>query len=218
MDHGGGRVLGLGTVDSMAGSNPRQKPHLGARANFFLYEGKYGVLSSQCGILFEKPQKPYPKREFSTGAESLSASRRVFFSLDVFHFCDSFTIMGILEKRWISLYWASFSIITYTSLVGAGNVVQLAVGWQGPPPGLVNNQTSLRLKARSYIEEGMYNNVSRHAFGSYMANVTIGTPGQQLSLVIVTGSADTIVLASTAYECNQKTWPDGDGPCYGGTC
>ncbi len=51
-----------------------------------------------------------------------------------------------------------------------------------------------------------------------MANVTVGTPGQSLSLVIENYWSETIVLAATAYECNQKSWPDGDGPCFGGTC
>ena len=51
-----------------------------------------------------------------------------------------------------------------------------------------------------------------------MANVTVGTPGQSLSLVIDNGWSDTIVLAASAYECNQKSWADGDGPCFGGTC
>ncbi|KAE9367377.1 acid protease, partial [Stipitochalara longipes BDJ] len=63
----------------------------------------------------------------------------------------------------------------------------------------------------------MYNNRSTAAYGAYMANVTIGTPGQSVSLAIELGWSHTIVLATTAYECNQKSWTDGDGPCYGGT-
>jgi hypothetical protein len=127
--------------------------------------------------------------------------------------------MGFWKISYSSVFWASlFSTITYSPLVRAGNVVQLTVEWKAPPPSLVNNQVSRRLKARGYIQEGMYNNVSAQAFGSYMANVTVGTPGQQLSLVIENGSSDTIVLAANAYECTQKSWTIGNGPCFGGTC
>lgn len=126
--------------------------------------------------------------------------------------------MGNLKAQFMSLYWTSFLLITYSSLVRAGNVVQLAVGWQPAPPSVIDNQISRRLKARSHIQEGIYNNVSTLAYGSYMANVTIGTPGQQLSLVIETGGSDTIVLSATAYECSQTSWSNGFGPCYGGTC
>jgi Eukaryotic aspartyl protease len=119
----------------------------------------------------------------------------------------------------MTVYWASLlSIITQNSLVQAGNAIQLKFEWRAPPPSLVQDETLRRLKSRSHIQAGMYNNVSVTAYGAYMANVTIGTPGQSLMLVIETGSAETIVLAASAYECNQHSWANGDGPCYGGTC
>jgi hypothetical protein len=126
--------------------------------------------------------------------------------------------MAFWEGSWRAAYWALlFSIVTYDSLVQAGNVVHLTVDSKKPPPGAVQNELLRRLNARSYVQEGIYNNRSTAAWGAYMANVTIGTPAQPVSLVIETWG-DTIVLAATAYECNQKSWTDGDGPCYGGTC
>jgi hypothetical protein len=127
--------------------------------------------------------------------------------------------MGFLELRWISAPWALLlSIVTYSSFVQAGNVVHLTVDWKEPPPVVVQNELLRRLNARSYIQEGMYNNLSLGAYGAYMANVTIGTRAQSVSLVIENSWSDTVVLASTAYECNQKSWTNGDGPCIGGTC
>jgi hypothetical protein len=127
--------------------------------------------------------------------------------------------MGSLEVRWRSVSWTFLlGIVTYNSLVHAQNVVHLTVDWKEPPPGVAQNELLRRLNARSYIQEGLYNNRSLGAYGAYMANVTIGTPAQSVSLVIENGWSDTIVLASTAYECNQKSWVNGDGPCQGGTC
>lgn len=51
-----------------------------------------------------------------------------------------------------------------------------------------------------------------------MANVTVGSPGQQVSLVIDTGSSDVFVLAKTADQCTQARLAAQDGPCVGGTC
>ena len=127
--------------------------------------------------------------------------------------------MESLEVGWRSAFWTLLlSIITYNPLVQASNVVHLTFDWKESLPGVVQNELSHRPNARSYIQEGMYNNRSLKAYGSYMANVTVGTPGQSLSLVIENSWSETILLAATAYECNQKSWLNGDGPCYGGTC
>ena len=127
--------------------------------------------------------------------------------------------MAFCEGSWGAAYWVLLLLIaTFNSLVQAGNVVHLTVDWKQPPPGAVQNELLRRLNARSYLQAFMYNNRSTAAYGAYMVNVTIGTPGQPVSLAIELGWSDTIVLATTAYECNQKSWTDGDGPCYGGTC
>lgn len=50
--------------------------------------------------------------------------------------------------------------------------------------------------------------------GLYYANVTVGTPAQQLSLQIDTGSSDVWVPSSTASICQDTR----DGGCPGGSC
>lgn len=50
--------------------------------------------------------------------------------------------------------------------------------------------------------------------GLYYANVTVGTPAQQLSLQIDTGSSDVWVPSSSAPICEDIR----DGGCPGGSC
>lgn len=50
--------------------------------------------------------------------------------------------------------------------------------------------------------------------GLYYANVTVGTPAQQLSLQIDTGSSDVWVPSSSATICEDTR----DGGCPGGSC
>lgn len=51
----------------------------------------------------------------------------------------------------------------------------------------------------------------------YMANVTVGTPPQNIALIIDTGSSDVWMLSTQADICESKTaQKKGDG-CIGGT-
>ena len=119
----------------------------------------------------------------------------------------------------MTIYWTPLLLFTtHKCLVQAGNAFQLTLDWGAQPPNLVQDGRLGRLKSRAHLQAGIYNNLSVTAYGAYMANVTVGTPGQQIQLVIETGSAETIVLAYSAFECTQLSWPNGDGPCYGGTC
>lgn len=50
--------------------------------------------------------------------------------------------------------------------------------------------------------------------GLYYANVTVGTPGQDLQIQIDTGSSDVWVPSSTASVCSNEQ----EGGCSGGSC
>jgi hypothetical protein len=50
--------------------------------------------------------------------------------------------------------------------------------------------------------------------GLYFANITVGTPGQDLQVQIDTGSSDTWVPSSSASICSNQR----EGGCSGGTC
>lgn len=52
--------------------------------------------------------------------------------------------------------------------------------------------------------------------GLYAANVTVGTPGQKLSLQIDTGSSDVWVPVAGSAVCNEPI--EEGGGCPGGTC
>ena len=53
--------------------------------------------------------------------------------------------------------------------------------------------------------------------GAYFAIVTVGTPGQQLSLQLDTGSSDVWLPYSGAESCQAKS-PNGDSNCTMGSC
>lgn len=66
-----------------------------------------------------------------------------------------------------------------------------------------------QLRRRGTVTESLGN--AQH-FGLYYANVTAGTPPQELSLQIDTGSSDVWLPSSTAQLCNMRRG------CEGGSC
>jgi hypothetical protein len=77
----------------------------------------------------------------------------------------------------------------------------------------------LQMQKRGTILEGRADTVTATlgnavTSGLYYANVTIGTPGQDFSLQIDTGSSDVWVPSSSATFCSNTR----EGGCPGGTC
>lgn len=70
-------------------------------------------------------------------------------------------------------------------------------------------------RAAGYFSETIINNFTG---GSYMADVTVGTPAQQISLVLDTGSSDVWFLGSDADLCSDEQAQQSYGGCTGGTC
>jgi hypothetical protein len=72
-----------------------------------------------------------------------------------------------------------------------------------------------RLPPRATIYESLINNITA---GGYVVSVTVGTPPQNVDLIVETGSSDTWLLDSTADLCTQSSLQSyyGDGcatPC-----
>lgn len=72
-----------------------------------------------------------------------------------------------------------------------------------------------KLRRRADFSESIINNSTE---GSYQISTAVGTPGQNITLVLDTGSSDVFVLASTADQCTNARLQREYGPCVGGTC
>lgn len=75
---------------------------------------------------------------------------------------------------------------------------------KGPSPKVSKRQ----LQMRATVIEELANNFTGQ---SYMATVTVGTPSQDISLAIDTGSSDTWVLSSEADLCTDKAYQAEEG-------
>lgn len=75
---------------------------------------------------------------------------------------------------------------------------------KGPSPEVSKRQ----LRMRATVIEELANNFTGQ---SYMATVTVGTPSQDISLAIDTGSSDTWVLSSKADLCTDRTYQAEEG-------
>lgn len=95
----------------------------------------------------------------------------------------------------------------------AQNVVQLDINrrqpGQGPPT------LNRRLDSRATYTETLVNNITG---GGYYAVVEVGTPGQQMSLVLDTGSADAWVVYYAADLCTSAKLQAYYGDSCGETC
>ena len=111
--------------------------------------------------------------------------------------------MKATAASWLAALMASQAL--------AANVVHVSIS-KGAV-GAINRRSGLW--ERDTVEGTLGNNITA---GSYLAKVSIGTPAQQIELVIDTGSSDVFVVASTADQCNDPLLQQTDGPCIGGTC
>lgn len=92
-------------------------------------------------------------------------------------------------------------------------VLSLSISKKSPTPADLTHRDVLR---RTPILEELYNNRQQ---GGYFTNITVGTPGQPLSLVLDTGSSDLWMLAPTAELCSDiQVQIKVNNSCYGGTC
>jgi len=104
------------------------------------------------------------------------------------------------------------------SLANAGGVVQMGIVKNPAVEQAQIAKRQLQMQKRGTILEGRADTVTATlgnavTSGLYYANVTIGTPGQDFSLQIDTGSSDVWVPSSSATFCSNTR----EGGCPGGT-
>lgn len=66
-------------------------------------------------------------------------------------------------------------------------------------PGAVSRRNP-RLSKRASFTESLVNNITG---GGYYASVSVGTPGQDINMVLDTGSSDAFIVASGADLCES---------------
>lgn len=74
---------------------------------------------------------------------------------------------------------------------------------------------SPHLSKRATVTESLINNVTA---GGYYATVSVGTPGQDLTLVLDTGSSDAWVVSADASLCTEKRLQIYYDETCGATC
>lgn len=103
---------------------------------------------------------------------------------------------------------------TFGTQTLAANVIQMTFSKRDPTIEVASQDVQANLLERATpIEQELINNITG---GSYMTDVTVGTPPQPISLVIDTGSSDTFVLADFADQCSDASTAYLHGPCVGG--
>lgn len=82
------------------------------------------------------------------------------------------------------------------------------------PAGSVRRR-SPRLTKRATLTESLVNNVTE---GGYYASVSVGTPAQNLTMVLDTGSSDAWVIAADADLCTRRLLQKEYDETCGATC
>lgn len=114
--------------------------------------------------------------------------------------CLNFTNSGssriVHYRKKAIMKFLTSSAVCAMAISGSLAAMSLKIA-RGPSPPTVSRK---ELQGRSTITEALGNNFTGQ---SYIAQVTIGTPGQDISLAIDTGSSDTWVLSTTADLCTN---------------
>lgn len=81
----------------------------------------------------------------------------------------------------------------------SANVLRIPVSRNSP--GTVVARRHHRLTKRASFTESLVNNITG---GGYYASVSVGTPGQDIDMVLDTGSSDAFIIASGADLCESS--------------
>lgn len=91
-------------------------------------------------------------------------------------------------------------IVTLLALASTAAADVVAIPVKRNTPGSIGRR-SPRLSKRATVTESLINNVTA---GGYYATVSVGTPGQDLTLVLDTGSSDAWVVSADATLCTSE--------------
>jgi hypothetical protein len=118
-----------------------------------------------------------------------------------------------------SITAAVASLLSFLALcpyVLSANVIHMAISRSNQNLNVLSRDLNGNVFTRDTVISDLFNNLTDGS--GYLASVSVGTPGQALSLLIDTGSSDTFVLANIDDQCNNPEIMYKYGPCIGGTC
>lgn len=92
---------------------------------------------------------------------------------------------------------ASAFLALLAAATASANVLRIPVARNSP--GAVTRRNP-RLSKRASFTESLVNNITG---GGYYASVSVGTPGQDINMVLDTGSSDAFIVASGADLCES---------------
>lgn len=90
--------------------------------------------------------------------------------------------------------------VTLLALASTATADVVAIPVQRNTAGSVRRRSPL-LSKRATVTESLINNITA---GGYYATVSVGTPGQDMTLVLDTGSSDAWVVSADANLCTEK--------------
>lgn len=105
--------------------------------------------------------------------------------------------------------------VTLLALASTASADVVAIPVKRNTPGSLGRRRSPHLSKRATVTESLINNVTA---GGYYATVSVGTPGQDLTLVLDTGSSDAWVVSADASLCTSERLQFYYDETCGATC
>jgi len=96
-------------------------------------------------------------------------------------------------------YAATALLALLLAATASANVVRIPVA-RNSPGTTVSRRHHPRLTKRASFTESLVNNITG---GGYYASVSVGTPGQDIDMILDTGSSDAFIVAAGADLCES---------------
>lgn len=111
-------------------------------------------------------------------------------------------------------YAAPALLALLLAATASANVVRIPVA-RNSPGSAVSRRQHPRLTPRASFTESLVNNITG---GGYYASVSVGTPGQDIDMILDTGSSDAFIVAAGADLCESSGVQPFDQTECGQTC